>query len=128
MQILPIGAKVNTEYGVFEIVDYNNVEDSYFCYQQGFDGHSGIGRFGRKYLNTKYEGNCWWFDTDKVSLIEESKVNLDKQPKFKAGDKVRCVKENGARGVYVGKTYTVRNPNFYGEGIDGNLQAHHCCL
>ena len=80
MQTSVIGEKVNTEYGVFEIIDYNNIEESYFCYQKGFDGHSGIGRFGEKYLNTKYEGNCWWFDTDEVSLIKESKVsNLVKQ-------------------------------------------------
>lgn len=73
MQILPIGEKVNTEYGVFEIIDYDNVEYNYLCYQQGFDGHSGIGCFGKKYLNTKYEGSCWWFDANEVSLIEEKK-------------------------------------------------------
>ena len=73
MQILPIGEKVNTEYGVFEIVDYDIVEESYFCYQQGFDGHSGIGRYCEKYLNTKYEGSCWWFSANEVSLIEENK-------------------------------------------------------
>ena len=80
MKTLPIGAKVNTKYGVFEIILYHNAEGKYFCYQQGFDGHSGKCRFGEKYLNTKYEGNCWWFDANEVSLIEDSKVsNLVKQ-------------------------------------------------
>ena len=107
MQILPIGEKVNTEYGVFEIIDYIN-EDHYFCYQQGFDGHSGISRFGEKYLNTKYDGNCWWFDADEVSLIEENKVNDAKQSKFKAGDKVRCVEAEQGHWIKVGGIYTVK--------------------
>lgn len=109
MQILPIGEKVNTEYGVFEIIDYDNIEESYLCYQQGFDGHSGIGHFDDKYLNTKYDRNCWWFDADEVSLIEESKVhNLDKQPKFKVGDKI-LGKSNKKLGMVEGDIYTVRS-------------------
>lgn len=68
MQTLSIGQKVNTEYGVFEIID-GNKEDYYFCYQQGFNGHSGVGNFAGKYLHTKYEGSCWWFSENEVSLI-----------------------------------------------------------
>ena len=123
-QVIPNGSKVDTKYGVFEVLNYSLAAEQYFCYKKGFDGHGGIGHFGRKYLNTKYGSNCWWFSADEVSLIEESKVsNLVKQPKFKAGDKVRCVKENGAIGVYVGKTYTVKNSNVYGEAIDGNFHV-----
>ena len=119
MQILPIGEKVNTEYGVFEIVDYDNIEESYFCYQQGFDGHSGIGCFGKKYLNTKYESNCWWFDANEVSLIEESKVS-----KFKKGDKVIRVGNTSASGVEFGKVYTVDNPSSHSGFYYGELHNH----
>ncbi len=97
MQSLPIGEKVNTELGVFEIIDYDNVIDSYFCYQQGFDGHSGLGHFGRKYLNTKYEGECWWFEKNEVSFIEESKVNNTKHNyrEMKPTDMIKvCIGDN----------------------------------
>lgn len=49
--------------------------------------------------------------------------SVEKQPKFKAGDKVRCVKETAARGVHIGKTYTVKNPNFYGKALDGKIHV-----
>lgn len=97
MQSLPIGVKVNTELGVFEIIDYDNVEDSYFCYQQGFYGHSGTARFGEKYLNTKYDGNCWWFFENEVTLIEENKVSSTKHNyrEIKPTDMVKvCIGDN----------------------------------
>ena len=124
-QVIPNGSKVGTKYGVFEIIDYDNVDDSYFCYQQGFDGHSGIGCFGRKYLNTKYEGSCWWFSENEVTLIEESKVNGTKQSKFKAGDKVVCT-DSGiiARGVYYGKEYTIENPSSHFGHYFGKTHNH----
>ena len=118
MQTLSIGQKVNTEYGVFEIIDCNK-EDHYFCYQQGFDGHSGAGHFGGKYLNTKYEGSCWWFSENEVSLIEESKVS-----KFKKGDKVVRVGDTLALGVELGEVYTVDNPSNHSSSYDGEVHNH----
>lgn len=124
MQTLSIGQKVNTEYGVFEIIDCNK-EDYYFCYQQGFNGHSGVGNFAVKYLNTKYEGSCWWFSENEVSLIEESKVsNLDEQPKFKKGDKVVRVGDTLALGVELGEVYTVDNPSSHSSSYKGELHNH----
>lgn len=124
MQTLSIGQKVNTEYGVFEIIDCNK-EDYYFCYQQGFNGHSGVGNFAGKYLHTKYEGSCWWFSENEVSLIEESKVsNLDKQPKFKKGDKVVRVGDTLALGVELGEVYTVDNPSSHSSSYKDELHNH----
>jgi len=109
MQSLPIGEKVNTELGVFEIIDYDNVEDIYFCYQQGFYGHSGTTPFGEKYLNTKYDGNCWWFKKSELVLSEDKKVpKLDKQPKFKDGDKVVCISSDIGLVIEEGQVYTVK--------------------
>lgn len=118
MQTLPIGQKVNTEYGVFEIIDCNK-EDYYFCYQQGFNGHSGTAHFVGKYLNTKYEDSCWWFSENEVSLIEESKVS-----KFKKGDKVVRVGETLALGVELGEVYTVDNPSSHSSSYKGELHNH----
>lgn len=124
MQTLSIGQKVNTDYGVFEILDCDK-KDHYFCYQQGFDGHSGAGHFDGKYLNTKYEGSCWWFSENEVSLIEESKVsNLDEQPKFKKGDKVVRVGDTSALGVEFGEVYTVDNPSSHSGYYFGELHNH----
>lgn len=124
MQTLSIGQKVNTDYGVFEIIDCDK-KDHYFCYQQGFDGHSGAGHFDGKYLNTKYEGSCWWFSENEVSLIEESKVsNLDEQPKFKKGDKVVRVGDTSALGVEFGEVYTVDNPSSHSGYYFGELHNH----
>ena len=119
MQILPIGEKVNTEYGVFEIVDYDNIVKSYFCYQQCFDGHSGEDYFDHKYIDTKYSGSCWWFSENEVSLIEESKVS-----KFKKGDKVICVGDTSALGVEFGEVYTVDNPSSHSCFYNGELHNH----
>ena len=69
-QTIPNGSKVDTEYGVFEVLDYSVNIERYFCYKHNFNGHSGISHFGDKYINTKYEGQCWWFSEDEVSLIE----------------------------------------------------------
>ena len=80
-QIIPNGSKVNTEYGVFEVINCNTVKDKYFCYKNNFEGHSGESYFDDKYINTKYDGQCWWFSEDQISLIEESKVSNTKQPK-----------------------------------------------
>ena len=74
-QVIPNGSKVSTEYGVFEVLDYCIAIEKYFCYKKGFDGHSGTTYLGQKYQNTKYDGSCWWFGRDEVTLIEESKVN-----------------------------------------------------
>ena len=73
-QIIPNGSKVDTKYGVFEVLEYDFVRDQYFCYKKDFDGHSGIKLFGHKYLDTKYEGSCWWFGSDEVTFIEENEV------------------------------------------------------
>ena len=118
MQTLSIGQKVNTKYGVFEIIDCNK-EDHYFCYQQGFDGHSGAVHFDGKYLNTKYEGSCWWFSENEVSLIEESKVS-----KFKKGDKVVRVGDTLALAVELGEVYTVDNPSSHSSSYEGELHNH----
>lgn len=124
-QVIPNGSKVGTEYGVFEVIDYNTVEGMYFCYKHNFDGHSGIGYFGDKYINTKYEGQCWWFSEDEISLIEESKVSKVNQPKFKAGDKVVCAdKDTLARGVLYGKEYTIKNPKSHLGHYFGKLHNH----
>ena len=72
-QVIPNGSKVDTEYGVFEVINHNNVEGAYFCYKHNFDGHSGIPHFDDKYINTKYEGHCWWFNEDEISLVKETK-------------------------------------------------------
>ena len=55
------GSKVDTEYGVFEVLDHALATDKYFCYKKDFTGHSGEAYFGHKYIDTKYEGSCWWF-------------------------------------------------------------------
>lgn len=81
-QVIPNGSKVDTKYGVFEVLEYDFVRDQYFCYKKDFDGHSGTKLFCQKYLNTKYEGSCWWFGRDEVTLIEENEVNNTKQPKL----------------------------------------------
>ena len=106
-QIIPNGSKVDTEYGVFEVLEYDFVKYQYFCYKKDFDGHSGEANFGHKYIDTKYEGSCWWFGMDEVTLIEESEVSDVKQSKFKAGDKVRCVEASQWQWIEVGKIYTV---------------------
>ena len=99
-QVIPNGSKVDTKYGVFEVLEYDFVRDQYFCYKKDFDGHSGIKLLCQKYLNTKYEGSCWWFDRDEVTLIEENEVNNTKQPKLnyremKPTDMVKvCIGDN----------------------------------
>ena len=80
-QVIPNGSKVDTEYDVFEVLEYDFVRDQYFCYKKDFDGHSGEAYFGHKYIDTKYEGSCWWFNRNEVTLIEESEVSVVKQPK-----------------------------------------------
>ena len=77
-QIIPNGSKVDTEYGVFEVLDCCIATNKYFCYKKDFTGHSGEAYFGHKYIGTKYEDNCWWFFENEVSLIEESEVNNTK--------------------------------------------------
>ena len=74
-QIIPNGSKVDTKYGVFEVLEYDFVRDQYFCYKKDFDGHSGEADFGHKYIDTKYEDNCLWFFENEVTLIEESVVS-----------------------------------------------------
>ena len=77
-QVIPNGSKVDTEYGVFEVLDCCIATDKYFCYKKYFTGHSGEAYFGHKYIDTKYEDSCWWFFENEVSLIDESKVNNTK--------------------------------------------------
>lgn len=107
-QVIPNGSKVDTQYGVFEVLEYDFVRDQYFCYKKDFDGHSGTKLLCQKYLNTKYEGSCWWFGRDEVTLIEENEVNNTKQSKFKTGDKVRCVEAGQGQWIKVGGIYTVK--------------------
>ena len=38
-QTIPNGSKVDTEYGVFEVLDYIVNIESYFCYKHNFYGH-----------------------------------------------------------------------------------------
>lgn len=124
-QIIPNGSKVNTEYGVFEVLDCCIATNKYFCYKKDFEGHSGEAYFGHKYQDTKYEDNCWWFFENEVSLIEESEVIVAKQPKFKAGDKVVCTdKDTGARGVYYAKEYTIENPSSHFGHYYGKTHNH----
>ena len=107
-QIITNGSKVDTKYGVFEVLEYDFVRDQYFCYKKYFDGHSGEAYFCHKYIDTKYEDNCWWFFGNEVTLIEESEVGDAKQSKFKAGDKVRCVEADQGQWIEEGETYTVK--------------------
>ena len=96
-QIIPNGSKVDTEYGVFEVLDCCIATNKYFCYKKDFVGHSGEAYFGHKYQDTKYEDNCWWFFENEVSLIEESKVNNTKPNyrEMKPTDMVKvCVGDN----------------------------------
>ena len=106
-QVIPNGSKVDTKLGVFEVLEYDFVRDKYFCYKKDFGGHSGATLFCQKYLNTKYEGSCWWFNMNEVTLIEENKVNDAKQSKFKIGDKVRCIEASQGQWIEVGEIYTV---------------------
>lgn len=80
-QVIPNGSKVNTEYGVFEVLEHDLVRGQYLCYKKDFEGHSGCVVFWQKYLNTKYEGSCWWFFENEVTLVEENEVGAAKQPK-----------------------------------------------
>ena len=118
-QVIPNGSKVDTEYGVFEVLDCGIATDKYFCYKKYFTGHSGEAYFGHKYIDTKYEGNCWWFSENEVSLIEESKVS-----KFKKGDKVIRVGNTPAVGVEFGEVYTVDNPSRHSGFYNGELHNH----
>lgn len=96
-QVIPNGSKVNTEYGVFEVLEYDFVKNQYFCYKKDFDGHSGTTFFSQKYHNTKYEGNCWWFFENEVTLIEENKVSNTKHNyrEMKQTDMVKvCIGDN----------------------------------
>ena len=96
-QIIPNGSKVDTEYGVFEVLDCCIATNKYFCYKKDFVGHSGEAYFGHKYIGTKYEDNCWWFFENEVSLIEESEVNNTKPNyrEMKPTDMVKvCVGNN----------------------------------
>ena len=71
------GDMVETPFGLFEVLDMKN-NGGIFSYKEGFDGHSGESYFGNKYLRTKYEDQCWWFDEDKLKLVEtkeQPKIN-----------------------------------------------------
>lgn len=80
-QVIPNGSKVDTKYGVFEVLHYVLATEKYFCYKKGFDGHSGASSFFEEFINTKYEGSCWWFGINEVTLIEENEVSVAKQTK-----------------------------------------------
>ena len=71
------GDMVETPLGLFEVIDMNS-NGGIFCYKEGFDGHSAESYFGDKYSHTKYEGQCWWFDENKLKLVEtkeQPKIN-----------------------------------------------------
>lgn len=72
-KIIPNGSKVDTYLGVFEVLEFDIENDEYFCYQQNFDGHSGVETIHQKCINSKYENSCWFFKTDEVSLIGDVK-------------------------------------------------------
>ena len=96
-QVIPNGSKVDTEYGVFEVLECDFVRDQYLCYNKDIDGHSGEAYFGHKYIDTKYEGSCWWFNRNEVTLIEESEVNNTKPNyrEMKPTDMVKvCIGDN----------------------------------
>ena len=63
-----VGDMVETPLGLFEVLDSN--EGSFFCYKEGYDGHSGEGYFEDKYVRTKYKDQCWWFDEIELELVE----------------------------------------------------------
>ena len=69
------GDMVETPFGLFEVLDIYGSD--VLCYKEGYDGHSGRSYFGNKYLRTKYEDQCWWFDEDKLKLVE-----IEEQPKI----------------------------------------------
>ena len=49
-----------------------------FCYKEGFNGNSGVGYFGNKYVRTKYKDQCWWFRENELKLVEtkeQPKIN-----------------------------------------------------
>lgn len=96
-QVIPNGSKVDTDYGVFEVLDCCIATNKYFCYKKDFVGHSGEAYFGHKYQDTKYENNCWWLFENEVTLIEESKVNNTKLKyrEMKPTDMVKvCIGDN----------------------------------
>ena len=45
------------------------------------------------------------------------------QPKFKKGDKIRCVSQSMAKGIEVGGIYTVLNPMYYDYGYDISIEV-----
>ena len=59
---------VETPLGLFEVLD--SYENNFFCYKEGFNGHSGVGYFGDKYVRTKYKDQCRWFDVNELKLVE----------------------------------------------------------
>ena len=97
-QVISNGSKVDTEYGVFEVLDCCIATNKYFCYKKDFTGHSGEAYFGHKYIDTKYEDNCWWFFENEVTLMKESEVSVVKQPK----PNYREMKPTDMVKVYVG--------------------------
>ena len=71
-----VGDMVETPLGLFEVLD--SYENSFFCYKEGFNGHSGVGYFGDKYVRTKYKDQCRWFDVSELKLVEtkeQPKIN-----------------------------------------------------
>lgn len=50
------------------------------------------------------EGKLDWFNPYNFELVKEN------TPKFKKGDKVKCIKFSHAMGVEIGNVYTVKNP------------------
>lgn len=48
----------------------------------------------------------------------------EKQPKFKAGDKVIVVGDTAARGVEIGKVYTIKNPSSHVGTYNGKLHNY----
>ena len=65
------GDTVNTEYGVFELLQ-KCPDGTWLGYQNGFDGHSGCASFGDTYKYSKYKDQCWWFEESEIELVESN--------------------------------------------------------
>lgn len=65
------------------------------------------------------DGNLDWFNPDNFELVKEV---FTPKPKFKKGDKVRCVGHTLASGVEIGGIYTIKNPKSH--SVDGGMSYH----
>lgn len=71
----PIGSKVMTPYGEFEIVAHKTVDtlSRYTCYQKWFDGHSAEHLHPEEnYAFSMYKNQLWNFNEHELTLVEPS--------------------------------------------------------